>query len=69
METKLQLYFEDGARPALTPEYILRGDQKDLIPLVGDKVVLDDGAWTVKERQFDFRNGPTVRLLVGRSEQ
>jgi len=66
MKIALQFVFKDGVKGGL-PRTMLDDGEESLIPLVGDKVVLDDGSWSVLERYFNFEETPAqVSLMLGR---
>ena len=66
MKIALQFVFKDGVKGGL-PQTLLDDGEGNLIPLVGDKVVLDDGSWLVLERYFNFNETPAqVSLMLGR---
>lgn len=66
MEVTLRFDFKGSARID-SRRIVLGSFDGHLIPLVGDKVVFDDGSWNVLERFFDFGENPVeITLKVER---
>lgn len=72
MAVKLQIIYAPGSEPEYVSldltEYTLDQNRETVIPLVGDHLVIADGARVVVERYFDYQleKQTVVRLVVRR---